>query len=220
MTALFVGITFILFILIDILVLRTQKRKHPAFDLSPIAVFNKGSFVQNEKVYISPGHTWAQILNDGLVKIGIDDFVLKALGKLSVIDVAKENTEINRGDIIFRGEFDRKRISFRSPIDGEVKTVNKEIIGGVLDDPYKKGWGLIISPKNLEENLRSLKTGNEVTKWFKEEFLRLKDFLSENMPKLELAGITMHDGGNIIEGAVAKINEEGIKDFEKEFLTF
>jgi glycine cleavage system H lipoate-binding protein len=219
MTALFVVLTFILFILIDILVLRAQKKKHPAFDQSSVAVFNKRSFILPERLYISPGHTWVQKLSDGLVKIGIDDFALKALGELSIINLMKENTNIKKGDVALQAAFGRKKISFRSPIDGVVKSENKEIVGKLLNDPYKKGWGLIISPTNLEENLKSLRTGDEVVKWLKGEFIRLKDFLSLNMPKLELTGVTMQDGGNIVEGAVANINEEGIQNFEKEFLT-
>jgi glycine cleavage system H lipoate-binding protein len=200
--------------------LKAQRKKHPAFDLSPIAVFNKSSLLYPEKFFVSPGHTWAQILQDGLVKIGIDDFVLKALGKLSIADLAKENTIVKKGDIVLQGTFGRKKVAFRSPIDGVVKTANKEIIGKLVNDPYKKSWGLIISPTNIEENFKSLKSGNELVEWLKEEFIRLKDFLSISMPKLELAGVTMHDGGNIVEGAVANINEDGVHDFEKEFLTF
>jgi len=220
MTALFVVFTFVLFIIIDIIVLKAQRKKHPAFDLSPIVVFNKSSLLHPEKFFVSSGHTWAQILQDGLVKIGIDDFVLKALGKLSIIDIAKENTVVKKGDIVLQGAFGRKRVTFRSPIDGVVKTANKEIIGKLVNDPYKKNWGLILAPTNIEENFKSLKSGKELVEWLKEEFIRLKDFLSISIPKLELPGVTMHDGGNIVEGAVANINEEGVHNFEKEFLTF
>jgi glycine cleavage system H lipoate-binding protein len=220
MTALFVVLTFVLFIIIDILVLKFQKKKHPAFENAPISVFNKKGLLFPENILISKGHTWVQILQGGLVKIGIDDFVMKALGKLSIIDIVKENTVVKKGDIIFQGAVGRKRVSFRSPIEGTIKMVNKETIGKLLNDPYENSWGIILSPINMEENLNTLKSGNELTEWLRSEFIRLKEFLSNRIPKLELAGATMHDGGNIIEGAVSNISEDGIQDFEKEFLTY
>jgi hypothetical protein len=30
----------------------------------------------------------------------------------------------------------------------------------------------------------------------------------------------MYDGGNVMEGAVSKIDDEGLKQFEEEFLSF
>ena len=220
MTVLFVVLTFILFVLVDILVLKAHKKKLSELNLPPIAVFSLKNLLHPEKFYISPGHTWVQVLQDGLVKIGIDDFVLKAFGKLSIINISGESTIVKKGDIVFQGAFDGKSVSFRSPVDGVVKFVNKEIVGNIVDDPYNESWGLIISPTKLEENLQSIKSGNELTKWLKNEFVRLKDFLSVNMANVGLAGVTMHDGGNIIEGAVAKMNDKGVQNFEKEFLTF
>ncbi|MCX6152402.1 MAG: hypothetical protein NTX22_17890 [Ignavibacteriales bacterium] len=220
MVALFVAITFVLFIVIDILVLKAQRKKHPAFQTSLTAVFNKKSFNFPEKIFVSPGHTWAKVLQDGLVKIGIDDFAVKALGKISITDIAQKDTIIKRGDVILQAAFGRKKVAFRSPLEGIIKSVNSDIIGKLVTDPYNTNWGLVVAPSKGEENFKYLKTGDELVKWLKEEVTRLKDFLSSNMPKLELAGATMHDGGNIVEGAVSNINEEGIHDFEKEFLTF
>jgi glycine cleavage system H lipoate-binding protein len=220
MTALFVVFTFILFILADILVLRMQNKKHPAFENSPISVFNKKNISFPKAIHISKGHTWAKLLKDGFIKIGIDDFVIKALGKISIINIVNENTNIKKGDIVFQGAVGSERVSFRSPIEGTIKTVNKKIIGKIISDPYENDWGLVLSPSGNQENFKSLKSGDELAKWLKDEFIRLKDFLSKNQPKLELVGTTYYDGGNIVEGAVAKISEDGIQDFEKEFLVF
>ncbi len=219
MVALFVAITFILFIVIDIFVLKVQRKKHPALVNSAYSVFNKKSFHLPEGILVSKGHTWAKILKDGLVEIGIDDFATKALGKLSIISLAKEGTEIKSGDIIFQAAVGRKGIKFRSPVDGYIKTANSDLIGKILDNPYGN-WGITVIPAGIEKNKINLFEGKQLTEWLKNEMERLKDFLSLNSAKVELAGVTMHDGGNIMEGAVANINEDGIQSFEKEFLTF
>jgi hypothetical protein len=35
---------------------------------------------------------------------------------------------------------------------------------------------------------------------------------------VQLAGVTMFDGGKIVEGAVSQLSQESIKKFEEEFL--
>jgi hypothetical protein len=101
-----------------------------------------------------------------------------------------------------------------------VKSINQEIIGRTLNDPYGNDWGLVIAPINMEDNLNTLKLGHTAIEWMKDEFKRLKDFLSENSFRAEPVGVTMYDGGNVMEGAVSKIDDEGLKQFEEEFLSF
>jgi len=219
MVALFVAITFILFIAVDILILKVQRKKHPALYNPDIPVFNKRSFHFPAELLLSKGHTWIKILKDGIVEVGIDDFIIKALGKLSVINLAKEGAEIKTGDVILQAVVDKKSLNFRSPINGLVKKVNSSLIGQAIEDPYTN-WGIIVVPAGIDKDRSNLMEGKQLADWLKNEVVRLKDFLSLHTPKIGLVGVTMHDGGNIVEGAVANIDETGIEDFEKEFLTF
>jgi len=219
MVALFVAITFILFIAVDILILKAQRKKHPALYNPEYSVFNKRSFHLPAELLLSKGHTWIKILKDGIVEVGIDDFITKALGKLSVINLAKEGAEIKTGDVILQAVIDKKSINFRSPINGLVKKVNSSLIGQTIEDPYTN-WGITVIPAGIEKDKNNLMEGKQLADWLRNEVVRLKDFLSLHTPKVGLAGVTMHDGGNIVEGAVANIDEKGIEDFEKEFLTF
>ncbi len=219
MVALFVAITFILFIAVDILVLKVQRKKHPALSNSDFSVFNKRSFHLPADMLLSKGHTWVKILKEGIAEIGIDDFIIKALGKLSVINLAKEGTEVKAGDIILQAVVDKKSINFRSPVNGLIKNANSTLIGRTLDNPYSN-WGIKIIPAGFEKDRTNLLEGKQLADFIKNEVIRLKDFLSLHSPKEGLVGVTMHDGGNIVEGAVSNIDEKGLEDFEKEFLTF
>lgn len=220
MVALFVLFTFIIFIVVDIVVLKLQKKNHPAFEETVTkAVFNKKSILVPENIYISKGHTWVEQLKDGSAKIGIDDLVMKALGRITLANITEEGKRIKYGDVILSGNLDGKKFNFRSPVDGVVKTINKDLSAKQIDNPYKE-WGLTVEPENLGKNLKNLKSGDELIHWLKDEFNKLKEFLGSYPIKPELAGITMHDGGNIVEGAVANINNEGLEKFETEFLTF
>jgi glycine cleavage system H protein len=220
MVAIFVLLTFVVFILVDGIVLKVQKKKHPAFaDNTVKAVFNKQSILVPEKIFISKGHTWAELQQDGLIKVGIDDLVVKALGKLKINFVLKEGIKVNQGEIVISGSANGNIFNFRSPVSGVIKKLNKNLLDRPLENPYSD-WGIILEPDNFEKSKSILKTGSDVTGWLKNEFSRLKDFL-ENYPlKPGLAGVTMHDGGNIVEGALININSDSLKNFETEFLTF
>jgi glycine cleavage system H protein len=222
MVAIFVLLTFLLFIAIDLLVLKSQKKKHPAFENSPIAdvaVFTKEMFRAPLDIFLSKGHTWAQKSETGLVKIGIDEFIVNALGKIAINKTAQVGQSVKKGDVLFESAIDNKTLTFRSPVQGTVKFINPVILNKRITDPYGDDWGVLLASENFSEIKESLVTGNEIKKFLKEEFSRLKDFLHKHTLKPELAGATMFDGGNVVEGAVSSITVQGIDEFEKDFLT-
>jgi glycine cleavage system H protein len=222
MVAIFVLLTFLLFIAVDWLVLKSQHKKHPAFEKSPsiadIAVFTKELFQAPLAIFLSKGHTWAKKNEDGLIKIGIDEFILKALGKVAIIKTAEAGQTVQQGDVLFEAAVNNRVISFRSPVRGTVKFINPMILNKKITDPYGDDWGVVLSSDNFSEEKNSLFTGAEIKKFLKEEFSRLKDFLHQHTMKPELAGVTMFDGGNVVEGAVSSVTDKGIEEFEKDFL--
>lgn len=221
MVALFVVLTFILFVVVDLIVLRAQKKKHPAFEQpASSAVFNWKSLVLPGEVYLSKGHTWLKVSEEGTARIGIDEFVTKALGNVALLNYVPADSRIKAGDILFAGKAGHRTVSFRSPVDGTVKAVNETLLTRHVTDPYGDDWAIEIVPENLEKDVKALRSGAHLSNWLKEEFSRLKEFLAETAIQTEPVGVTMHDGGNIMEGAVAHIKEEGVAGFEKQFLTF
>ena len=230
MVALYVLLGFILLLIIDAFVIRAEKKYHPAFkkkyEIIENVVFDNISVAVPADSYISKGHTWAELLGNGLVKIGVDEFVLKSLGKFIVTKILKPGTLIKKGDPIIEVKLAEKIINLRSPIDGTINYVNDDLIGKNISDPYGEDWGVIMSPVNFDKNALSLKTNENVVEWMRLEFLKLKNYLRETMlqPYLpdgntQLAGATMFDGGKMVEGAVSQLNMESIKKFEDEFLT-
>jgi glycine cleavage system H lipoate-binding protein len=224
MVAIFVLLTFILFIVVDMLVLKAQKKKHPAFQgsstIADLAVFTKEIFQAPLELFLSKGHTWAQKNEYGLIKVGIDEFILKALGKVALTKTAEAGQALKKGDILFEGTVNNKVLKFRSPIEGTVKFINPNILNKKIADPYGDDWGLLLAANNFTEDKKTLFTGNELKSFLNKEFSRLKDFLHAHTLRPELAGATMLDGGNVVEGAVSSITEKGIEEFEKDFLNF
>jgi hypothetical protein len=62
-------------------------------------------------------------------------------------------------------------------------------------------------------------SGSSAQQWLKKEMRRLKDFLAESSFAPEAVGVTMYDGGNIIEGVLSSLNTDVIPDFEEQFLS-
>ncbi len=224
MVAIFVLFTFLLFIAIDMVVLKAQKKKHPAFQgsspIADIAVFTKEIFQAPLELFLSKGHTWAQKNEYGLIKVGIDEFILKALGKIALTKTAEAGQSVKKGDVVFEGSVNNKVLKFRSPVEGTVKFINPNILNKKITDPYGDDWGVLLAANNFAEEKNSLITGNELKTFLSNEFSRLKDFLHAHTLRPELAGATMLDGGNVVEGAVSSITEKGIEEFENDFLNF
>lgn len=229
MVALYVLLGFILLLVIDYFVIRGEKKYHPAFqknyEVVENVVFDNISVTVPADSYVSNGHTWATLQGSGLIKIGVDEFVLKSIGKFIVTSLVKPGIVVKKGDVILNAKLGDKTFSFRSPVDGTVNFVNDDLVGKTISDPYRNDWGIMVSPINFEKNASSLRSNEKVVEWMKNEFIRLKDYLIEIsiqpcLPdrQAQLAGATMLDGGKIVEGAVAHLNKESVKKFEDEFL--
>lgn len=203
-------------VLVDIFVIRARRAK--LVYTSP-SVFNKKSLIAPEGYYFSKGHVWAQLMDGNKIKAGIDDFVLHALGKIFISEFAPAGTRVKKGDVLIKGKFDSKSVNFLSPVDGTIESVNKDIVGKIVNDPYNNDWGVVIKTNDVNNALVPLLMGNGAIDWMKNEFKKLKDFLVMNSNKPELVGVTMYDGGNVVEGAIANLDENGMKDFEAMFLS-
>jgi glycine cleavage system H lipoate-binding protein len=223
MVALYVLLGFILLLLIDYFVLKGEKKFHPAFqkqfEVIENVVFDNISVTIPADSYVSKGHTWAEVLGNGLVRVGVDEFILKSVGNFLVTGMAKPGTVIKKGEVIINAKLGDKNFNFRSPVDGTVNFVNDNLVGKTISDPYGEDWGVMITPINFEKNAASLKANEKVVEWMKSEFIRLKNYLIDISAQPQLAGATMLDGGKMMEGAVAHLNKESIKKFEDEFLT-
>jgi len=216
MVALFVVVTFLLFILVDFLVLKAQGKEHPAS--ATMKVFNKMFFFPAD-AFLSKGHLWAQRIQNGFIKVGIDEFVQRALGKVELIPVKNDGEKISSGDVLFHGRFGKKTVTFRSPLNGTVKQMNKNLLNKKVEDPYGDDWGVIVEPASVENDLNAMYSTKSANSWLKDEFNRLKDFLALNSHQPGLAaGITLQDGGNIVEGVLREFDEETVKKFEEQFL--
>jgi glycine cleavage system H lipoate-binding protein len=161
MVALYVLLGFILLLVIDYFVIRGEKKYHPAFkrnyEVVENVVFDNISVTIPADSYVSKGHTWAELLGNGLIKIGVDEFILKSVGKFMVTNLIKPGTVVKKGDVIIEAKLGDKNLAFRSPVDGTVNFINDDLVGKTVSDPYGEDWGVMVTPINFEKNAASLK---------------------------------------------------------------
>jgi len=222
MVAIFVLSIFLLLLSVDLIVLKIQGKVHPAFEPSfsqyDLLSIDDNNFGIPSDIILSKGHTWLKNNKDGLIHIGIDQLGTEALGSLSILNFPSIGKELKRGDILFEGSYGDKTVKFQSPISGIVESVNTDIIGKKISNPYET-WGVQLSSKNLAENQGMFFQGSEAINWMRNELEKLRNFINAHSPNVELAGATMYDGGQQTNSMVSLLVDQSVSDFEKEFLS-
>lgn len=227
MVAIFVLITFLIIIGINLTVTQLKNKRIEVFkEQSPDyktgrTLSTKKHLLVPEGFFFSKGHTWLQIERDGTTKFGIDDFLNKITGNFVIETLIGAGKRVKKGDKVFRIKFDGKKFNIPSPVNGTILKINQKAIENpslISNSPYEEGWLYVIEPTNLKEDLGFLNIGKDVVQWMKNEVQRFKDLIGTLSHQNSLIGATMYDGGSIQEGVVSFLDEESIQVFEKEFL--
>ena len=97
-----------------------------------------------------------------LVKVGLDDFAQKLIGKVDAIDLPAVGSRLTQGDKGWSLMVDSAEIPMLSPVDGEVVAVNQEVLRSpeiLSRDPYGAGWLLKVKSDRLAADTRNLLSG-------------------------------------------------------------
>ncbi len=113
------------------------------------------------------GHTWmkADLMSPNrqrLVKVGLDDFAQKLIGRVDAVELPAVGSRLTQGDKGWSLKVDSEAIPMLSPVDGEVVAVNQEVLRspGILSrDPYGAGWLLKVNSDRIAADNRNLLSG-------------------------------------------------------------
>jgi len=168
-------------------------------------------------VFISEGHCWANISEEGLVKVGLDDFAKKIIGKIDSIGLPNLGMTVKKGQSLFTVNQDQKSLSFKSPVSGKVKEVNK-FINDELDSlnlsPYDINWICTIDADELDSELPTLKIGRSAVSFYQEDIERLQSLKKKIKTGKEA---DLEPNGAIFVGEMEKLDEISWKRFAEEF---
>ena len=125
-----------------------------------------------EELYYSKDFMWMRIEN-GKVKIGVTDFIQKKLGAIAYIEFfARVGRNIRQTRPFGAIESSNAVLDFIAPVSGTIEQINGETKlkpQMINEDPYGKGWLLIVSPTNLKEELTVLMNFEQAAEWHKRE---------------------------------------------------
>ncbi len=168
-------------------------------------------------VFISEGHCWANINEEGTVKVGIDDFAKKIVGKIDSFGLPNLGMTIKKGQSLFTLTQGQRTISFKSPVSGKVKEINKFINNEVdsLDlSPYDKNFVCEIDADELDSELLSLKIGKAAVSFFQDEIERLQALKKKTMTG---KAAKAEPEGTIFIGEMEKLDDVSWKHFAETF---
>ena len=172
-------------------------------------------FALAKGLYYHQGHSWARREGEALVRIGIDDFAQRLLGKPDAVDLPAVGTTLEQGARGWMFRFGSRAIDLLSPVGGTVVAVNEEVLsapGLINDDPYGKGWILKVQTPGLPANLRNLLRGHLASSWMEETVSLLRQRMSpEGVPVLQ-------DGGVPIVGFARNVSPDHWDELAREFL--
>lgn len=104
--------------------------------------------------------TWSFLENDGSVKIGLTDLLLRTIDNIEKINLSNIDDEIIQGNTCCQIESaDQLSHNILAPISGRIIKRNEQVLENHLlveKDPYFKGWLYIIVPTDLDYESKHL----------------------------------------------------------------
>jgi glycine cleavage system H protein len=220
MTVIMVLLTFAIFLLIDYVRSPKQVVNAPAIqrirEVEPrIVPAMVAGFAVPENVRYHAGHTWALSESRDLVRVGMDDFASKLIGKIESITLPQRGRWVRQGQKIWTIFRDGKSVDMVSPIEGTVTDVNDAVAKNpelARKDPFGEGWLVTVQAPDSKVNFRNLLGGTLARLWMEDSALRLR----KRMP-VAMASALAQDGGVAVDDITAHLPEEDWAALTKEF---
>lgn len=201
---------------------RKQSIVTPEFN-DQLPGFDEGSVIVPKGIYFDKTHTWAFMEKDGMVTIGIDDFIQHITGPVTRIEMKNPGETIRKGDLLFTIIQSGKQLNMYAPVSGTIKKQNELLLANPSNlntSPYSEGWVYMIEPSGWFKEIQLLDMSEKYKRWLSAEFSRMKDFLAAILkPESdEYAHVVMQDGGLMKEGVLSEFGPEVWEDFQTNFL--
>jgi len=167
-------------------------------------------------VFISEGHCWANIDDEGTVKVGLDDFARKLIGKIDAIEFPNLGLSIRKGQRLFAAKQDNRRVIFNSPVSGKVKEINKVLntdIESIEFSPYENNWVCQIDAEELDSEIPQLMIGKAAVTFYQEDIEHLQNIKK----KIKTGSEEDEANGHLYIGEMEKLDDVSWKRYCEEF---
>lgn len=112
-------------------------------------------------LHYSPDGLWI-LQEGGLLRIGMADFVQQRNGDIAFATMASVGAELSADDEIASIETVKVNFSIPAPLKGTIVEVNAALHDSpelINQEPYGRGWLVVLQPENLERDRAALMTG-------------------------------------------------------------
>jgi len=190
---------------------------------SPSLAFNLKSLITPAGILFDKSHAWAFMEKDGMVKVGIDDFLQHVTGSVTRVRLKSPGERIRKGEHLLSVIQKGKQLDIQSPVSGTIAARNERVVtdsGLINSSPYNEGWIYSVEPDNWEKESRLMVMAGKYIEYLKEEFARIRDFLSV-MPGVNdkmYAHVVLQDGGEFKDGLLEEFGPEVWAEFQMKFL--
>jgi glycine cleavage system H lipoate-binding protein len=210
------------------------------FVIAAIARRKKTAQVYSEDITIAPAlnvnaikapagllydktHTWVFMEKDGMVRIGINDFLQHITGPLSQIKMKSSGQQVRKGEKMVSIVREGKQLDIYSPVTGVIRKQNQSVLSNpaqVNNEPYDNGWLYQVEPLNWAREIRFMIMAEKFRDWLDDEFTRLKDFMAASASSNQVVynHIVLQDGGELTDNVLADMGPEVWEDFQTQFI--
>jgi glycine cleavage system H protein len=122
-----------------------------------------------EGLYYTKEFEWLKIEGDK-IRVGITDYAQKQLREIVYAELPAPGGTIKQNEPYGTVESVKAVSDLVAPASGTIEEVNSEVQSKpelLNEDPYNKGWLLIVKPSNLQAELANLMDFNKAAEWHK-----------------------------------------------------
>ena len=122
-----------------------------------------------EGLYYSKEFFWVRIEN-GKARMGITDYAQKQLREIVFAELPSAGGTITQNEPFGSVESVKAVSDLIAPLSGTIEQVNEEVTNKpelLNEDPYDKGWLLVVAPSNLDAELKALMDSKASVEWHK-----------------------------------------------------
>ena len=148
------------------------------------------------------------------MRIGIDDFASKLVGKVEHVTLPQRGQWIRQGQKVWSIIRNGVKVDMVSPIEGSVSDINEAVMADPSlagKDPYGEGWMVTVQSPDAKTNFRNLLGGALARWWTEESSMRLQRVMPSAL------GALAQDGGVAIDDLASTMPDEQWTKITREF---
>ncbi|MCZ7608807.1 MAG: response regulator [Ignavibacterium sp.] len=179
---------------------KIQKQLKPKVHITHLPAsddFIQGEFSIPGGVFIARNHTWVSMNQEGIAKVGIDDFALKLIGKIDSLELPNLGMTIKAGQPLFTIKQGNRTVTFSSPVSGKVAQINTLLQNNIdaLDiTPYERNWVCALDAENLDNEIKEMTIGKSAVTFFQDDIEKFKVMFMDLLKSEKKSDEYLEDG--------------------------